>query len=232
MNTKTCTILPAVLERTLEAIQEQIRSINASPRIHLDIIAGIPEAEPTWPYRAAAEWFYYKQLVLSGTGSHIWGDSIVDVHLMMGRPDLAVRPWVALGARRIIMQAEAPGAFEALKRLQPYRREKGVESVISVAPTDEIEAVEPFLDLIDGVLVMGIEKIGAQGRPFDGRALELLRSLKLAVPRLCLGIDGGMTAGNIADAKAAGADWIAVGSAICKQTDPAAAYRELQAMVA
>jgi thiamine monophosphate synthase len=74
-----------------------------------------------------------------------------------------------------------------------------------------------------------VEKEGHQGEPFDPdqKALFLVERLHRRYPTLPIQVDGGVNESNIRDLVTAGATRLAVGSAIVKAEDPAAAYRRL-----
>ena len=224
-------ILPAILEHTQDNVVSRIKSTDAQ-HVHIDVVHDLHEITSTWPYISIEQRRVFSRLVAQKNGSSVWENRSIDVHLMMGYPSLVIRQWVDLGARRIIVQADnIINARSALRLLQQYRKKTGVEGVIAVVPTDDIKTIEPFLKLIDSVLVMGIEKIGEQGHPFNPQALDLLHKIKIEYPHLNLGIDGGITSENAIAAKEAGADWIVVGSGIFKKQDPDLAYHELQTLV-
>jgi pentose-5-phosphate-3-epimerase len=80
--------------------------------------------------------------------------------------------------------------------------------------------------LYDFVQVMGIERVGSQGQPFDARAIDLVARIRAMYPALPLQVDGA-AATHPQELARAGADRLIVGSAIITAADPAAALREI-----
>ena len=69
---------------------------------------------------------------------------------------------------------------------------------------------------------------GYSGQPFLPESLARLERLReLAGEDVLLQVDGGIGAGNVAEAHAAGADVLVAGSSVFSGGDPAAAYADL-----
>ena len=100
-------------------------------------------------------------------------------------------------------------------------------------PGTPAEAVYPYLDDLDLVLVMSVEP-GFGGQKFMPSALDKLRWLKTEKERrglrFLLEVDGGVDAATAPQCVAAGADVLVAGSAIYGAADPAAAVRALAAL--
>ena len=106
-----------------------------------------------------------------------------------------------------------------------------VRAGIALGPQDQPDALEPFESQFDFVQVMGIDREGKQGEPFDKRALYLVERLRARYPKLPIQVDGGVSLQNARELVAAGASRLVVGSAIVKAEDPLAAYQEFQELV-
>ena len=95
------------------------------------------------------------------------------------------------------------------------------------------EAVLPYLEQLDMVLVMTVEP-GFGGQKFMPSALDKLRWLKAEKDRrglkFLLEVDGGVDAATAPQCVAAGADVLVAGSAIFGAADPAAAVRAMAAL--
>jgi ribulose-phosphate 3-epimerase len=100
-----------------------------------------------------------------------------------------------------------------------------------VNPGTPIEAIEPYLELIDVAVVMSVEP-GFGGQDFDSGALEKLTRLREIVENRGLTtdieVDGGITAENVGLAARAGANVFVAGTAIFGAVDPATAVEELR----
>ncbi|HAZ30177.1 TPA: ribulose-phosphate 3-epimerase [Candidatus Acetothermia bacterium] len=99
---------------------------------------------------------------------------------------------------------------------------------ISFRPGTPLDAVFPYLDAVDLVLVMSVEP-GFGGQAFLPAALDRIRSLRAEIGKrpVAVAVDGGIGLHNVRSVVEAGADLIVAGSAIFQQPDPRAAAREL-----
>ncbi|NRG16483.1 thiamine phosphate synthase [Rhizobiales bacterium] len=131
----------------------------------------------------------------------------------------------------VALAAEAAGAHlgQDDMPLEEARRLAGPEFVIGVSIGSEAERDATPLGLADhagvGACFPSSTKADA-----DSLGVEGLRTLRPSLPLPVVGI-GGITAENAAEVIAAGADGVAVVSAICGAPDPAAAARALSKII-
>ena len=147
-----------------------------------------------------------------------------DTHLMIANPDRFLDDYLDAGCEAITFHIETVTEPTAL-----LRRIRAADAVAGLAlnPGTPAEAVEPYLDECDLVLVMSVEP-GFGGQFFIPAVLDKLRRLRQLVPKdRLLSIDGGIAASTIQDAAMAGANAFAVGSAIFDAGDYAQAIAEL-----
>lgn len=132
-----------------------------------------------------------------------------------------------LGANRVVVHALHESAPQALEFLQKSREgEHSVAVGLGLRSADTPEALKPFAGLYDFVQVMGIERVGNQGEPFDERAVGLARSLRAEYPTLFIQVDG-HAAGHEQALVAAGANRLVVGSAVVHADNPREAYKQI-----
>src|SRR5262245_26993938 len=130
------------------------------------------------------------------------------------RADLAL----AVGAGGLhIGQDDLPAA--AARRILPARM------ILGVSTHDPDQAYRALADGADYVAVGSIYPTGTKAG-FQLVGLELVRALRPEIPVPLVGI-GGITADNAAQVLEAGADAVAVISAVCGADDPEAATRRL-----
>lgn len=154
-------------------------------------------------------------------------DLALDVHLMISQPDRYLEMFREAGADLITVHVEAEGEPSAL--LGRIRR-LGAAAGISLRPATPVEAVEPYLDQCDLVLVMGVEP-GFGGQAFQPAALEKLRRLRRrAGGDVLLAVDGGVNSQTIAACSRAGADLLVAGTALLNHNDYAKRFGELTAL--
>jgi ribulose-phosphate 3-epimerase len=147
-----------------------------------------------------------------------------DTHLMISDPSRYLDDFVRAGCDVIIFHIEAvPEPVPLLHRI----RAAGCEASLALNPPTPVSAIEPFLDEVDAVLVMSVMP-GFGGQAFDGSVLDKVRAIRAARPGLRISIDGGIRAGTVELAVAAGADQLVAGSAVFRSDgNYAAALAEL-----
>jgi ribulose-phosphate 3-epimerase len=151
-----------------------------------------------------------------------------DVHLMVSHPSRFVTPFAEAGADSITFHVEcADPVADVLARI----RAAGCATGLSVRPNTPADALLPWLDQIDLVLVMTVEP-GYGGQAFMPEMLPKIRTLRQAITQgqrpVYLEVDGGIGPKNVAEVVAAGADLLVAGTSVFRAADPAAAIRALQ----
>jgi ribulose-phosphate 3-epimerase len=154
---------------------------------------------------------------------HAWG-GVLDCHLMVAEPERHFEAFARAGADSVTFHVEVVDEPpRAIARL----RELGLGAGVVFNPGTAVEDAVAAADGADLVLCMSIEP-GYSGQAFMPEAvgrIERLRSLLPAGVRVQ--VDGGINAGTIRAASAAGAGLLVAGSAVFWRDDPADGYREL-----
>ena len=155
-------------------------------------------------------------------------DLVLDVHLMIERPVRYVEDFVKAGADYVTIHVEADqpqNTLEALDKIHAL----GAKAGVVLKPRTPVEAVIPYLDKCDMVLVMTVEP-GFGGQSFMADMMPKLEWLRDHVTAGCLiEVDGGVDRKTAPICKAAGANVLVSGSAFFKAEDKADFVRELQA---
>ncbi len=141
-------------------------------------------------------------------------DIFFDVHIMILEPERYAAQFVACGADLVTFHLEAT---EHVQQTIDAIRQAGARVGISIKPDTPAEAVFPWLEQVDMVLVMTVEP-GFGGQKYMDSCTEKIRRVRAAVTerklRVDVEIDGGVTADNIGIPMAAGANVIVAGSAV------------------
>ncbi|HOT23110.1 MAG TPA: ribulose-phosphate 3-epimerase [Thermoleophilia bacterium] len=152
--------------------------------------------------------------------------ALVDVHLMIERPERYVQEFVAAGADIVTVHQEAS---PHLHRTLAAIRDAGAAAGVSVNPATPVETLAEARHHCDLVLVMSVDP-GFGGQRFIPSSLDKLRRARAMLPpSVALEVDGGVSAANAADLVAAGANLLVAGSGVFDGRDPAARFRELAA---
>lgn len=150
----------------------------------------------------------------------------VDAHLLVDEPARFLPEVVAAGAAIVTVHAEASRhPHRVLSELTALSEE--VRPVIrgyALNPGTPLSAVEPLLDLVDLVLLLAVDPgwPGQAPAAATARRVAGVRALVAEADRpIRIGVDGGITLGNAAQAASWGADLVVSGSAIFDGRDPA-----------
>jgi ribulose-phosphate 3-epimerase len=157
-------------------------------------------------------------------------DMFLDVHLMIDRPIRYVERFCDAGADLVSVHVEADTP-ESLSAALDLIHSRGRKAGLVIKPATPFEAVLPFLERCDLVLVMTVEP-GFGGQKLMLSALDKLRALRRVIDArgyACeLEVDGGVTPETAPLCIAAGATVLVAGSAVFKQSDRAAAIALLK----
>lgn len=160
---------------------------------------------------------------------HALPQAVMDVHLMISHPLRFVHRFAAAGADYITVHVETTDDLSAtLAAIHGCGCKRGM----ALNPDTPVEAVFPYLDQLELVLVMGVVP-GHGGQPFDPRALDKLQALRAECARRgvspILSVDGGVKPGTTApQCTEAGATALVAGSAVFGAKDASAAVRQLK----
>lgn len=149
-------------------------------------------------------------------------DLFLDVHLMVTNAKELIEPFVKAGADNITFHIEAvDNPIEIIEQIRSFNKQVG----ISIKPGTHLEALDPYLEKIDLILIMSVEPgFGGQQYIFEStdRIKNLDHTLKVLGIRkqAIIEVDGGIKLSNAKMVKEAGADILVAGSAIFNADDP------------
>ena len=151
-----------------------------------------------------------------------------DVHLMCGKPEILLEPFVKAGADELIVHVELG---ERVAPLLWKIRALGNKVGLAINPPTAIGEVLPYLGLIDLLLVMTVNP-GFGGQSFIHECLPKIqqadawrREKKLAYR---LEVDGGINNQTVAECAHAGADTFVAGTALFRQRNMGVAVKKMR----
>ena len=154
----------------------------------------------------------------------------LDVHLMIERPDHYLPRFLEAGANSITVHVESESQHEVPETLAAIRA-AGCGVGLTLNPATSFEAVAPFLDVIDLLLIMTVHP-GFGGQSFRLEMMEKVRRAKewrdAHGGKLHIEVDGGINAETARVSIENGANILVAGTSIFRQSDYAKAIRELR----
>ena len=195
---------PSVLSADFTRLGEDVRlSENKGVNwLHFDVMDGIfvPQISVGMP-------------VLSSLSK--FSESVMDVHLMITEPERYIDQFADAGADIITFHQEA--CFDCNSCIEAIKR-RGKKAGMTIRPYTGIEALFPYLDKIDMVLLMSVEP-GFGGHKYIPSSTEKIRRMRRAMDEagfldMPLEVDGGIKTDNLEEVLEAGANVIVAGSAI------------------
>ena len=157
-------------------------------------------------------------------------DLFIDAHLMIVEPVRYAEAFCRAGADLVNFHVEADSRENILSAIDKTRA-LGKKTGVTLKPGTAAEAVLPFIDKVDLILVMTVEP-GFGGQSFMYDMLPKIAAIREYIDKfnpLCeLEVDGGIDAQTAALVKESGANVLVAGSSVFKAADRAAAIRELR----
>ncbi|GCA66301.1 ribulose-phosphate 3-epimerase [Mediterraneibacter butyricigenes] len=198
-------LAPSILAADFKELGQAIKTIeeNGAEYLHYDVMDGIfvPSISFGMP-------------VLSSIRSCT--NQVMDVHLMITEPIRYIKEFKEAGADLITIHLEA---CEDVAATIKAIREAGLKVGLSIKPATEAEAIRPYLDQIDMILVMSVEP-GFGGQKFIPESLDKIRALRAMVEEagvdVDIEVDGGIYQANVKEVLDAGANIIVSGSGVFK----------------
>lgn len=217
--------LPAIMPDSLSDWQEKALRVKGLLKwAQIDVMDGVFVPATSWPYYRGQE-SEFETLISEEQGMPLWQDFNYEVDLMVSKPERVIEDWIALGVRRIIVHIESTKKMQDIIDLVREKTgEKGstwrVELGIAINTTTPLSSIEDYIDQVDVVQCMGIEKIGYQGNPFDERVLTHVSQLREKYPELIISIDGSVNSETVGALTQHGANRLVVGSALVGVENP------------
>ena len=138
-----------------------------------------------------------------------------DVHLMVERPERYIREFAECGADLINFHIEATeNVADVIDSIHALNKKAG----ITIKPDTPVKAVEPYLGLVDMVLVMTVEP-GFGGQELIPKCLDKVKEIRLiltdrGLDHVDVEVDGGINEDNLGQVLKAGANVIVSGSSV------------------
>ena len=205
-------IAPSILAADFGRLREQVREVvdAGAQVIHVDIMDGhfVPTLSMGPQAVAALRDF----------------DVVLDVHLMVERPEMHVGEFAKAGASNIIVHAEAtPHVHYAVQAIH----EAGCTAGVALTPSTPVEVLAEIRGELWSALCMTVNP-GWGGQAFIPASLDKIARLRALIGHdVELEVDGGIDTATAGPCAEAGATLFVAGTSVFGSPNPGAAFREV-----
>jgi len=213
-------IAPSLLAADFARLGEALRTIEAAgaPMLHVEVMDGhfvedISVGQPVVRRLREAT------------------DLVLDLHLLIERPERYVAEFLEEGADRISVHLEAT---TGLHRVLEQIRKRGVKAGVALNPATPVETIVDMVGEFDYLSILSSDP-GLNERAFIPRSVEKVRaaaSLRdVRRADFAIQVEGGIRFEHLEQLTRAGADILVAGSAIFNSEDPKARLGEMLSVV-
>ncbi len=206
-------VIPAILAKNFLELKMQLEKVvSFTDWVHIDIMDGKFVPNTTWNHPEEVNFENFPVQI--------------EIHLMIQNPDKELHRWLEAGPKRIIFHIEAIEAPEKSETVFDIIRKCSLATIqigIALNPKTPLSQIEPFLQVIDLVQIMGVDP-GFAGQSFQELVLEKIKALRLKNQEILVSVDGGINQNTAPKVVSAGANILVSHSFIFNSPEPKEAF--------
>lgn len=210
-------IAPSILSADFANLERDIQRIADADYVHVDVMDGVFVPNISIGIPVVASIRKVTELPL-------------DVHLMIVEPGRYVEQFCDAGADLVTLHVESDTESNLLDAIDKIHA-KGKKAGVVLKPKTPAEAILPFLEKVELILVMTVEP-GFGGQKFMADQMPKVSALRRMIdeknPACELEVDGGVAPDTCQTCIDAGANVLVAGSAVYKAADIPARIAELR----
>jgi len=201
-------IAPSILAADFTRLGDEIKSVESADYLHFDVMDGV-----------FVQNISFGLPVLKSVRKIT--DMVLDIHLMIEKPSQYVARFAKAGGDIITFHVEAEDPNDTHATIDEIHK-IGKKAGLSIKPDTSAEALLPYIDKLDLVLVMTVEP-GYGGQEFISAMLPKISEVRNIIDSRginCeLEVDGGINLETAKQCTATGANVLVVGSDLFNKAD-------------
>ena len=211
-------IIPAILEKTPHGFAEKLAKLAALrtkvKAIQVDFADGLFVPNETLSIHDFAE-------IGDLSKKYLW-----EAHLMIIKPQNFLH-YKEAGFSTIILHYESYESEFQLEDAIDSINKLGMKPGIAISPDTQVSILRYFTDTIKQFTILSVEP-GRQGNEFIPASIQRVQTLREMAPNAIIEVDGGVNASNAGALIAAGADQLAVGSALFETENIKQTFQQIE----
>ena len=202
-------IIPTIIAKDFQELQDKINKVELHAEwAQLDVMDGKFINNITWPH---AERGKTNPVDLKNFKTNL----NLEAHLMINNPEEVIDQWIESGVKRIIFHYEST---KKITEIIDKIKKAGLEVGLAINPETSLEVIGNFIEKIDLVLIMTVNP-GFGGQDFLNESVDKIKQLRGEYKDVNIEVDGGINLKTASKVIQAGANFLAVGTAIFKSNN-------------
>ncbi|MFH0805740.1 MAG: ribulose-phosphate 3-epimerase [Patescibacteria group bacterium] len=192
-------IIPTIIAKDFQELQDKINKVELHAEwAQLDVMDGKFVNNTTWQ----------NPVDLKNLETNL----NLEAHLMVKNPEEVIDQWIESGVKRIIIHYEST---KKITEIIDKIKKAGLEVGLAINPETSLEVIGNFIEKIDLVLIMTVNP-GFGGQDFLNESVDKIKQLRGEYKDVNIEVDGGINLKTASKVIQAGANFLAVGTAIFK----------------